>query len=276
MLIRSDSGPLYFEVLGAGPPLAFVSGWGLSCECWRPAVALLKQRYRCLIYDQRGIGRSQPATVSARFEIEDHSEDLHSVLEATEMFDACIIAHEMGGLVAALCADRHPQDMRALALVSPRAGVPESETRRLAVSTPASLALRELAAYPLIRNLVAWRFRRAPRPSRDVLFEDFANLSPRAAYETAISAASLDLPVLIEKVTRGLKVAPLIVCGEKDKKGVEQARRIFARIRAARLASVKDCGFLPMLEYPEQFARLIDGFLAGSRGTVEQAISRKR
>src|SRR5262245_35590597 len=101
MLLRTDHGPLYYEVAGSGKPLVFVSGWAMSCECWRPAVSVLKRAHRCLIYDSRGVGRSQPCSIDARFTIEDHAEDLHSVLEAAEIFDAVIIGHEMGSLIAA-------------------------------------------------------------------------------------------------------------------------------------------------------------------------------
>ena len=191
MILRTPGGPLYFEVIGQGPPLVFLSGWAMSSECWRPVVAILKRRYRCLIYDARGMGRSQPFSNIARFEIEDHAEDLNSLLEAADMFDATLIGHELGSLIAATLADRRPQDARALALVSPRAAVTEKDIKRLAVFTPATIALRDLAAFPLIRNLVAYRFRRAPAPLRETLYDDFANISPRAAYETAVSAEGM-------------------------------------------------------------------------------------
>src|SRR6185295_12820893 len=100
-------------------------------------------------------------------------------------------------LIAAACADVHPQDLRSMVVVSPRAGMSQDDVKSLAVYTPASLALRELAAYPLIRNLVARRFRRAPQPFRDRLFNDFADLSPRAAYETALSASSPEAVALL-------------------------------------------------------------------------------
>lgn len=265
MILKTENGPLYFETTGQGPPLVFVSGWAMSCECWRPAVELLSQKYRCLIYDTRGVGRSQPYTIDAQFAVEDHATDLHRLLEAASIFDATIIAHDLGSLVAAMSADRHPQDLCSLVMVSPRVSFEEAEIKRLSVYTPASLALRELASFPLLRTLVAWRFRRVPQPFRDILYNDFAYISPRAAYELAWSATNLESNTELEKlIARG--VAPtFVVCGEKDKKGVAQARKLFSRMKQGRLATMRDCGFLPMLEYPLQFARLVDDF-AGAMG----------
>ena len=268
-------GPLYFEAFGEGPPLVFISGWAMSCECWRPAVAILKRRYRCLIYDSRGVGRSQPVSPAARFEIEDHAEDLHSLLLAADFFDATLVGHETGALVAAMLADRRPQDARALVLVSPRAAITENEIKRLSVFTPAAIALRDLAAFPLLRNLVAYRFRRAPEPFRDVLYDDFANINPRAAYETAVSAASPESFERTEEMLEQSTSSALIICGEKDKKGVAQSRLLFSRARAGKLALVKDCGFLPMLEYPRQFARLLDSFVGGVYRKTSQALMRR-
>jgi 3-oxoadipate enol-lactonase len=272
MLLNTHKGPLYYEVDGDGPPLVFISGWAMSCECWRPAVALLKRKYRCLIYDSRGVARSQPSSVDATFTIEDHAEDLHTLIEAAQVFDATIVGHELGSLIAAACAARHPQDVQSLIVVSPRQGFSEDDVKSLSVFTPASLALRELAAYPLLRNLVARRFRRAPQPYRDRLFNDFADLSPRAAYETAISASSDAAVELFVETIRRSASAVLIICGEKDKKGAAEARRLFSLAKAARLATLRDCGFLPMLEYRRQFVKLIEDYVSTQQTTNRRAI----
>ncbi|HEX8092066.1 MAG TPA: alpha/beta hydrolase [Blastocatellia bacterium] len=275
MILNTEGGPIYYEVSGDGPPLVFVSGWAMSCECWRPVVVILEQKYRCLIYDSRGIARSQPASAHARFAVEDHAEDLHHILETTDMFDAVMIGHEIGSVIAAYCADAHPQDARSSILVSPRAGLSPDDVRRLAVYTPASLALRELAAFPLIRNLVARRFRRAPQPYRDALFNDFAYLSPRAAYETALSASAPESAAMMERRIGRMISPALFICGEKDKKGAAEARRLFSFARAGKLATMRDCGFLPMLEFPLQLARLVDQFVSGPRRATAGALSRR-
>lgn len=256
-------------------PIVFVSGWAMSCECWRPAVALLKQRHSCLLYDSRGVGRSQPCSIDASFAIEDHAEDLHVILEAAGIFDATIVGHEIGSLIAAANTDRHPQDVRSLIVVSPRAQMSPEDVRSLAVFTPASLALRELAAYPVLRNIVARRFRRAPQPYRDRLFNDFAELSPRAAYETALSASSEEATSILDELVGETSSPVLIICGEKDKKGRAEARRLFSLAGAGKLATMRDCGFMPMLEYPRQFVKLVRDFVATNEARNRHAIVKR-
>lgn len=275
MLLNTKGGPLYYEVIGSGPPLVFASGWAMTAECWQPAVARLKRRYTCVIYDQRGTGRSQPPTPRAGFDVDDHARDLHAVIMASGAHDAHLIGHDIGALVAAACAERHPQDARALVMVSPRAGFSEGDISKLALFTPAAIALRELAAYPVLRHLVAARFRRAPEPYRDVLFNDFAAVNPRAAYETALSAADTDALPRLERVVSRSKLSILLICGGRDRKSMDLARSLFAIANRARLATMKDSGFLPTLEYPHQFIRLIDDFVSENIATGAGALTRR-
>jgi pimeloyl-ACP methyl ester carboxylesterase len=214
-----------------------------------------------MIYDLRGVGRSQPVSLNASFTIEDHADDLHKLLDETQIFDATMVGHEMGSLIAAVDASEHPQDFNSLIVVSPRPGLSADDVRNLAVYTPASLALRELAGYPLLRNLVARRFRRAPQPYRNKLFSDFAELSPRAAYETALSASAGEPSNRLDDLVARNNSAVLFICGEKDKKGASEARRLFALAKAGKLATMRDCGFLPMLEYRRQFVKLVEDFI---------------
>jgi pimeloyl-ACP methyl ester carboxylesterase len=275
MLLNTRNGPLYFELHGSGPPLVFLSGWAMSAECWRPAVALLAKQYRCLLYDARGVGRSQPASPEARFAIEDHADDLHRMLEAADIFDALLVGHDLGAVIAAMIAAMHPQDARALVVVSPRPGLPEDDVKNLGLFTPAQLMLRELAAYPLIRNIVTRRFFRAPRPWRERLSNDFAELSPRAAYETALAASSLEATATLERSVSASAAPALFICGEKDKKGTAEARRLFAMSKVGKLATLRGCGFLPMLEYPKQFAKLVSDFAAIVAVTPPHALSHR-
>lgn len=185
-----------------------------------------------------------------------------------------MIAHETGAFIAALAATRHPQDVRSLVLVSPRAAVEQDEIKKLSVLTPTALALREMAAFPVLRNLVAWRFRRAPEPYRKQLFTDFAELDPRAAYQTALAAADFASVFQLDQFVSSANLPTLAVCGEEDKRSRDEARKIFSRAKRAKLATLKDCGFLPMLEYPVQFVRLIRDFVAKTARTESKTLER--
>ncbi len=273
MILKTENGPLYYEVEGEGLPLVFISGWAMSGECWRPVFDLLKPSYRCLLYDRRGMGRSQPVAAEATFHIEDHAEDLHKLLDREGLYNAVFIAHEMGALIAVACAKAHPQDIAATVFVSPRTSFSKDEMKSLGFFTPASLVLRDIASFPVIRNLVALRFSNAPQPYRDRLFDDFAELSPRSAYEMALSASEQYETQPVEAMVKSATAPVLFICGEDDKKGSHQARHLFETARAGKLATLTDCGFLPMLEYANQVARLIEDFAKNAEKAGKQLLS---
>jgi pimeloyl-ACP methyl ester carboxylesterase len=149
-------------------------------------------------------------------------------------------------------------------VVSPRQGLSQDDVRNLAVFTPASLALRELAAYPLLRNpckgdsgvrlnLIA------------IGFSMICGTQPRGAYETALSASTGDAVSILDDLIQRTACPVLFVCGEKDKKGAAEARRLFSLAKVGKLATMRDCGFLPMLEYRRQFVKLVEDFTADSQ-----------
>ena len=76
----------------------------------------------------------------------------------------------------------------------------------------------------------------------------------------------------LEKAVKQTSNAVLLVCGENDKKGIAEARRLFSLAKKGKLARMKDCDFLPMLEYPNQFARLIEDFTGGLHKTGNKII----
>ena len=77
-----DSG-IYWEAHGPidAPVLLLASGLGGSAYYWMPNLAALTERFRVLVYDQRGAGRSDrafPETVA----VADFADDILMVLDA--------------------------------------------------------------------------------------------------------------------------------------------------------------------------------------------------
>src|ERR1700704_3219533 len=49
---------LWYERHGAGDPMLFVTGFGISCAVFEPVLDLYAQRFECVTYDNRYSGRS--------------------------------------------------------------------------------------------------------------------------------------------------------------------------------------------------------------------------
>lgn len=90
----------YYELDGdEGTPIVLVSGLGSSLDAWdvelRDAVAAER---RCLVFDNRGTGRS--ATPPGPYRIEQFAEDGLALLDALELDRVHLVGASMGGLIA--------------------------------------------------------------------------------------------------------------------------------------------------------------------------------
>ncbi len=106
---------LAYSVRGEGPPVIFIQGSGIHGEGWLPQVEPLSKDYQCLIFDNRGMGRSQP--LGGRLTIEQMAEDVGVLMDAQGWKSAHIVGHSMGGLIAICFALSAPARVRSLSLL---------------------------------------------------------------------------------------------------------------------------------------------------------------
>lgn len=106
---------LHYEVGGAGPPVVFIQGTGVHGAGWAPQTAVLQSEFRCLSFDHRGMGASQPT--GARPTIEQLARDTLVLMDAQGWASAHVVGHSLGGLVALEVALAARPRVRSLALL---------------------------------------------------------------------------------------------------------------------------------------------------------------
>lgn len=114
-VIESRGCRLAFDVRGSGTPVLLVQGVGVQGDGWRPQTDALAERYTCITFDNRGLGRSQP--VGAPVTVAQMAEDARAVLDAERVASAHVVGHSLGGLVAVQLALLAPERVRSLALL---------------------------------------------------------------------------------------------------------------------------------------------------------------
>jgi pimeloyl-ACP methyl ester carboxylesterase len=100
---------------GAGPPVLFIQGTGVHGAAWRPQIDVLRDRYSCLSFDNRGMGKSQPRGVTIT--IPQMARDALALLDAAGWSDAHVVGHSLGGIVAQELALQAPRRARSLSLL---------------------------------------------------------------------------------------------------------------------------------------------------------------
>ena len=106
---------LAYRVRGDGPPVVLIQGAGVHGDGWRPQVDALTSRYRCLWFDNRGIGQSQP--MGAAPSVEQMAEDVEVLMDAEGWKAAHVVGHSVGGLVGVHVALAARARVRSLALL---------------------------------------------------------------------------------------------------------------------------------------------------------------
>ena len=106
---------LAYDVRGDGPPVLFIQGVGVHGAGWKPQVEELAARFRCLSFDNRGTGRSQP--VPAAVTVEEMADDARALADAEGWEKFHVVGHSLGGLVALCLALGDPVRVRSLALL---------------------------------------------------------------------------------------------------------------------------------------------------------------
>lgn len=106
---------LHFKQSGTGPKVLFIQGVGVQGDGWRPQTDALADRYACLTFDNRGMGKSQP--LGAGVTVEQMADDARAVMDAAGWDAAHVVGHSLGGLVAVQLALAARDRVKSLSLL---------------------------------------------------------------------------------------------------------------------------------------------------------------
>ncbi|SMC16921.1 Pimeloyl-ACP methyl ester carboxylesterase [Desulfacinum hydrothermale DSM 13146] len=260
----TESGKIYYEVHGNGPPLLLVSGLGGGTWSWYGQVPYFSRRYTTIVFDNRGAGRS--AMPPGPYTMGDFASDTLALLDHLGI-DRCFLAGlSMGGMIAQETALLAPQRFQALALGCTHCG----GTARIA-PTPEVIARftdnAGLSQEEIIeKNLPFFFSRRALEEKPDVV-EAYKTaqlsvpLQPSEAFQAQLAAiqtfdccdrlGSLSIPTLVVTGTEDVLVPP------------ENARILAHRIPEALLVELEGAGHALHAECRDELNRLLDDFFSG-------------
>jgi pimeloyl-ACP methyl ester carboxylesterase len=112
---RTKLGPVGYRVVGTGPPLVLIMGYGLTMEGWDPRlVHALAGHHRVVMFDNAGIGRTRQLPVTAS--IDDMADQTSALITALRLGRPDVLGWSLGGAVAQALAVRHPAQVRGLVL----------------------------------------------------------------------------------------------------------------------------------------------------------------
>ena len=103
---------LSVEIIGKGPDIVFLHGWGMNSEVWFETVDELSNNYRVTLIDLPGFGKN--ANVNCEFQLDKLTE---CILPHVPQ-GAILVGWSMGGLIAMNITLKYPERIQKLVLIS--------------------------------------------------------------------------------------------------------------------------------------------------------------
>lgn len=105
---------LYWEEHGSGTPVLLIMGLSFTHEMWFRVLPALAGQYRAVVFDNRGMGRSD--CPRGPYSIRQMASDAAAVLDAAGIGSAHVIGASMGGMIAQELALQLPHRVQSLTL----------------------------------------------------------------------------------------------------------------------------------------------------------------
>lgn len=278
--IKLANANLYYKAIGQGEPIIVIHGGpGLDSSYLEPQMYELTNKYKVILFDQRGAGKSLPAEISSKtINIKTFVDDIETLRKNLGFEKFTILGHSWGGRLAMEYALAHPEKLNKIILIS---------------STPATFAEHEKFGAEINRRTAsikevvsplfdAQKFYALDKAGLDEMYKKF--FATYMANPEDISKLSLSFNVSsarsgfevfglmirdawkpnfdLTKKLANLKVPTLVIHGMQDTIPLSSAKEISSSIPNSQLITINNCGHFPYIEKPYEMFSAIDSFMS--------------
>jgi len=248
----------YLEA-GSGQPVILLHGLGGDSSNWAPTIAPLAQKYRVIVPDQIGFGKSDKPMLNYRVgTLVDFLAGLYKQLGITK---ASLVGNSLGGFTAAAFAVAHPEMVERLVLVGAAGfALPaDSDPRVLSALNPST---REQ-----IKQILSLVFYNKDAFASDAAIDSFFARRVMAGdgytIQRFIESIAHGEDILDGKLG-GIRQPTLIIWGKQDGlTPLAMAERFKKEISGSEMFVIDKCGHVPQLEKSAEFNAALLKFLAG-------------
>lgn len=247
---------IHYLEAGSGPTVILLHGLGGSSQNWALNIAALAQKFRVIVPDQIGFGKSDKPFIHYR--IGTYVDYLDQLFKQLKIERASLVGNSMGGWVAAAFTIAFPARVERLVLVDAAGYAPPAnfDYRTLYGLNPSTRAgMKQVAALVFYNKLF----------QSDALID--------AAMAARITAGDgYTITSMIESITRGedfldnrvksIKQPTLVVWGRQDGlTPLVDGERFKKEIPNSSLLVIEECGHVPQFEKAAEFNAAVLKFL---------------
>ena len=251
---------LAFEDIGSGRPLVLLHGFPFNRTMWSSQVDFLKDRYRVITPDFRGLGQSGPGPGGSAG-MDEMARDVIALLDHLRLDRAVIGGLSMGGYVTLALYKLFPLRVRAMILADTKAQADTEEGRatRFLQATKISEEGMGSVADELLQKLVAPASFERRQDVVTFTRNMILNTDPAGAVAALHGmAARRDYTYFLSQI---YPPAWIVVGSEDQIAPVSDAEVMHREIRGSRLTVIEGAGHVSNLEYPQEFNEALLDFL---------------
>lgn len=281
LFYRSFGDPAHPTVLGLH------GGPGASHDYLLPLADLAEDRYRVVLFDLLGCGRSDLPDDHSLFSLEHNVAEVEGIREGLGLGRVHLVGSSYGGLLALACALARPSTLRSLVTVGGLASVPFAVAEMNRLKGTLSAEFREVfRTYEARGEFQAPEYLRAV----DAFYREFlCRLDPwppevRHSLEMALARpvyAEMNGPneftitgsirdVDLTERLPSIRVPTLVLGGRYDEVTPRVAEQIRAAIPGARRIEFEHSAHMPFWEERPRFRRVLVEFLREVDGRAER------
>jgi 3-oxoadipate enol-lactonase len=249
---------IHHQVIGAAPDrptIVFANSLGTDFRIWRDVIVRMVGDFGILLYDKRGHGLSE--TGDGPITMDDHINDLATLLDHFETRNVIVCGLSVGGMIAQGLAAKRPDLVRALILCDTghKIGTPDMWDARIA-------AIQEQGIAAISDAILERWFTPAYRSADNADFIGYRLMLERTPVEgyTGTCAAIRDSDFTGSSAT--LQVPAICVVGTEDGSTPPSLVGELARlIPGAMYQEIPNAAHLPCIEAPVVLADVIKNFV---------------
>lgn len=292
-LLRPDGSELHIELHGPtdGIPVILTHGWGMHGAEWNYLVRDLASRFRLIVWDEPGLGKSTRPT-NRDYSIEKLARDLEAVLKATTDRPAVLLGHSIGGMITLTFAKLFPAALgsRVIGLVlthtTPTDPVETTSGAAIfkAIEKPVLMPLMHMTIFlsPLVWAM-NWLSYRNGSAHLSTMRSSFGGTETWEEIEFATRFQVMASPAVIARGMLGMmrydamdvlpqiRVPALVVVGDLDSTTKPEAgQTICAMVPEARLLTLSPARHLGLIEHHEFYAAAVRKFVHETEATFSR------
>lgn len=259
-----DGAQIFVEELGPsrGEPVLLIHGFGATSRSYERLAPTLAARYRVLLVDLPGHGRSDK--LPGDYTLPGLADKLFRVLDRRGVDRVHLVGHSWGTAITLTMAQARPKRVRSITLVGPLAFERQLAPFLVWARAPGlgEFLFAALWDQRMDDRLTFSFYDPGPWAHPDIVEKTRELLEVPGARAAGLAAVRGMRLLPLEQGYEAMTVPTLIIVGREDRvTRLPAARLLSRRIPGSSLVEIPLCGHIPILEQPDKVLRALVPFL---------------